>query len=76
MELISKTIEYKGRVVFQKLNVRIFKRLPKEHFENEACFIFIKKDEFYVRAQTEKLLLNKETALLAKCPNYFQTTKC
>jgi AraC-like DNA-binding protein len=71
-----KTIEYKGRVVFQKISVASFTRLPKEYHENEACFVFINQGEFYVRAQTERLHLNKETALLAKCLNYFyETTK-
>jgi AraC-like DNA-binding protein len=70
------TIKYKGRVVFQKTTVESFIRLPKDHYEKEACFIFINQGEFYVRAQTERLLLNKETALLAKCLNYFyETTK-
>jgi hypothetical protein len=72
----TKTIEYKSRVVFQKVCVSSFDRLPKEHFENEACFIFVKSGQFYVRVQTKKLLLNSETALLAKCINHFyETTK-
>jgi AraC-like DNA-binding protein len=72
----SKTIEYKGRVVFQKIRVPSFSRLPKEYHKNEACFVFINQGEFYVRSQTERLRLNKETALLAKCLNYFyETTK-
>ncbi len=76
MENSVKTIAYKGRVVFQKVQVRSFTRLPKEYEENEACFIFVSKGSFYIRAQTEKLLLNPETALLAKCLNYFyETTK-
>jgi len=69
-----KTIKYKGRVVFQKLQVPSFSRLPKEYYENEACFIFVQEGEFYVRSQTERLHLNKETALLAKCLNYFYET--
>jgi len=76
LEQTLKTIEYKGRVVFQKLQVPSFTRLPKEYYKNEACFIFINQGEFYVRAQTERLLVNKETALLAKCLNYYyETTK-
>ena len=76
MEHQLKTIEYKGRVVFQKFQITTFTRLPKEYYENEACFIFINQGEFQIRAQTERLLLNKETALLAKCLNYFyETTK-
>lgn len=34
-----------------------------------ASFLLTKAS--YIRAQTEKLLLNKETGLLAKCMNYF-----
>jgi len=76
MEQTIKTIEYKGYVVFQKLQVPFFTRLPKEYYENEACFVFIQEGEFFVRSQTERLHLNKETALLAKCLNYFyETTK-
>jgi AraC-like DNA-binding protein len=74
LEHIIKTIEYKGRVVFQKLQVPSFTRLPKEYHENEACFVFIQKGEFYVRSQFERIFLNKETALLAKCLNYFYET--
>lgn len=76
MENNLKTIEYKGRVVFQKLLVQSFNRLPKEYYSNEACFIFINQGEFNVRSQTERFYLNKETALLAKCHNFFyETTK-
>lgn len=74
MKQTIKTIEYKGRVVFQKLQVPFFTRVPKEYYENEACFIFIQEGEFYVRSQTERLHLNKETALLAKCLNFFYET--
>jgi len=70
----SKSIEYKGRVVFQRLQVPSFSRLPKEYKETEACFIFINQGSFYVRSPTERLLLNQETALLAKCMNYFYET--
>jgi AraC-like DNA-binding protein len=72
----SKTLRLKGRVVFQKLRVPTFERLPKEYHENEACFIFVNQGNFQVRSQTEILQVNNETALLAKCLNYFyETTK-
>lgn len=45
MEPAVKVIEYKGRVVFQKVQVPSFNQLPKEYFENEACFIFINQGE-------------------------------
>jgi len=67
MDQNLKTIKYKGRVVFQKLRVSSFIRLPKEYYENEACFIFVNKGKFHIRSQTQQLLLNEKTALLAKC---------
>ncbi len=69
-----KTLEYKGRVVFQKVRVPTFKRLPKEHYESEACFVFVNQGKFRVRAQTQLLEINKATGLLAKCMNYFYET--
>lgn len=74
MEYSLKTLEYKGRVVFQKLCVPYFERLPKEYHENEACFVFVNQGGFNVRAQTQLLEINKDTALLAKCLNYFYET--
>jgi AraC family transcriptional regulator, exoenzyme S synthesis regulatory protein ExsA len=68
------TLKLKGRVVFQKLQVPTFERLPKEYHENEACFIFVNQGDFQVRSQTEILQVNNETALLAKCLNYFYET--
>jgi AraC-like DNA-binding protein len=76
MESSLKVIKYKGRVVFQKFRVQSFTRLPKEYFENEACFVFVNQGSYIVRTQTERILFNKETALLSKCLNYFyETTK-
>ncbi len=74
MEFESNTLKLKGRVVFQKLQVLAFERLPKEYHENEACFIFVNQGNFQVRSQTEILQVNNETALLAKCLNYFYET--
>jgi len=71
-----KTLELKGRVVFQKLQVPVFERLPKEYQENEACFVFVNQGSFQIRSQTEILQLNKQTGYLAKCLNYYyETTK-
>tara|TARA_R110002050_G_scaffold263024_1_gene403406 strand:+ start:4679 stop:5521 length:843 start_codon:yes stop_codon:yes gene_type:complete len=66
-----KTLELKGRVVFQKLQVPSFDRIPKEYHENEACFVFVNQGAFQVRAQTEMVELNPEMGMLAKCLNYF-----
>jgi AraC family transcriptional regulator, exoenzyme S synthesis regulatory protein ExsA len=74
LKLDLKTLEFKGRAVFQKLQVPTFERLPKEYSENEACFIFVTKGEFQVRSQTEIFQVNRETSLLAKCLNYYYET--
>ncbi len=66
-----KTLEYKGRVVFKKLSIPAFKRLPTESYENEACFIFVTQGEYKVRAPTELIDVNVNMGLLAKCMNYF-----
>ncbi len=74
MEHVKKIITYKGRIVFEKRSVPYFNRMPKEYFENEACFIFVNEGEFSVRSQSEYLNLKKGTGLLAKCLNYFFET--
>lgn|GEM_PF-5470339 len=58
MDYELKTLEIKGRVVFQKLQVPSFERIPKEYHENEACFVFVNQGAFQVRAQTEMVQLN------------------
>jgi len=67
----QKILKYKGRVVFEKLSVPDFTRLPKEYFEQEACFIFVNKGGFSIRAQDEYLDFEQGSAVLAKCLNYF-----
>jgi AraC family transcriptional regulator, exoenzyme S synthesis regulatory protein ExsA len=74
LEYEQKLLKYKGRVVFEKMRLPYFKRLPKEFFENEACFIFVNEGAFSVRSQTDYLSFQKGTALLAKCLNYFFET--
>jgi len=74
MEPAKKILTYKGRIVLEKLRVPYFDRMPKEYFENEACFIFVNEGEFSVRSQSEYLNLKKGTGLLAKCLNYFFET--
>jgi AraC-like DNA-binding protein len=41
------------------------------YHENEACFIFVNQGGFQIRSQIEIVQVNKETALLAKCLNYY-----
>lgn len=70
----QKYLTYKGRVVFGKQSMPYFDRIPKEYFENEACFVFVNEGELSVRAQTAYFDLDKQHAILAKCLNYFFET--
>lgn len=48
-----------------------FDRTLKAYVENEACFMFVNKGEVMVRAQEDYFGVNPQTAMLAKCMNYF-----
>ena len=71
MEFKEQVIKYKNRVVFIKLSMPYFDRTLKEYVEDEACFMFVNQGEVAVRGQEDYLKLNKNTAMLAKCMNYF-----
>jgi len=70
----EKYLKYKDRIVFGKQSMPYFDRMPKEYFEDEACFVFVNEGEVSVRAQTNYLDINKKQAILAKCLNYFFET--
>ena len=70
----DKTITYKGQIVFGRRQTQYFDRVPIDHKADEACFIFLNKGEFSLRAQDEKLRLNTKNGVLAKCLNYFYET--
>lgn len=81
MEFDEKYITYKDRIVFIKLSMPFFNRKLKEYVDDEACFMFVNKGEVGIRAPEEYLRLNKDTAMIAKCLNYFfeptsDTEKC
>ncbi|NQU52866.1 MAG: helix-turn-helix transcriptional regulator [Bacteroidetes bacterium] len=61
-------------MVFGKQSMPYFNRMPKEYFENEACFVFVNEGEVSVRSQTSYMNLDKKNAILAKCLNYFFET--
>lgn len=71
MDFKEQTIKYKGRIVFIKLSMPFFNRTLKEYVEDEACFMFVNKGEVGVRTPDDYLKLNKDTAMIAKCLNYF-----
>ena len=74
MKYEEKHIKYKGRIVFGKQSLPYFDRMPKEYFEDEACFVFINEGEVSVRSQTNYMNLDGNNAILAKCLNYFFET--
>lgn len=67
----QKVLKYKGTVVFEKITMSTFKRIPKLFQNNEACFMFIDEGEFSVRTPDQFLAFNKGKGLLAKCFDYF-----
>lgn len=71
MEFEEKVITYKDRIVFIKLSMPFFNRTLKHYVEDEACFMFVNKGEVGVRTPDDYLKLNKDTAMIAKCLNYF-----
>ena len=66
-----KIIKYRDKIVFGKQAMPYFDRMPKEYFEDEACFVFVNRGELSVRSQTDYMNLNREQAVLAKCLNYY-----
>jgi AraC-like DNA-binding protein len=71
MEVKETVIKYKDKVVFIKLSMPSFNRTLKQYVEDEACFMFVNKGEVAVRTPEDYLYLNQDTAMLAKCLNYF-----
>jgi AraC-like DNA-binding protein len=70
----QKTLKYKGHIVFEKITMSYFHRMPKQFQHNEACFMFINEGEFSVRTPSEFLSFKKGKCLLAKCFDYFFET--
>jgi len=76
MILDQKTLKYKDQIIFERIRMSHFKRIPKFYQDREACFMFINEGEFSVRTPDEFISFNKEKGLLAKCFDYFfETTK-
>lgn len=72
----KKVLTYKGQIVFEKISMYYFDRIPKQFQDNEVCFMFVNKGEFSARTPSEFLSFKKGKGLLAKCFDYFfETTK-
>ncbi|MFK8037618.1 MAG: helix-turn-helix domain-containing protein [Crocinitomicaceae bacterium] len=70
-------LEYKNKVIFEKMVMTNFERAPKPAFENEACFMYLQEGSFQFRTPERLFSLSSGDAVLAKCNNYFfeQTKK-
>lgn len=71
MVIEHKTLAYKGKVIFEKLILENFDRMPKPFNEDEACFMYLQEGSFKFRTPEKVLQLNIGDALLAKCNDYF-----
>jgi AraC-like DNA-binding protein len=74
MIINQKVLKYKGKVVFEKIAMVPFLRIPKLYQDNEACFMFVNKVEFSVRTLDEFISFKEGQGLLAKCFDYFFET--
>lgn len=74
MKYEEKHITYKGRIVFGKQSLPHFDRMPKQYFEDEACFVFVNEGKISIRSQNNYMNLDSNNAVLAKCLNYFFET--
>ncbi len=71
MDQVTKVLTYKGQVVFEKVCMPDFNRVPKVYQKNEACFIFVNEGEFSLRTPEEMVPVSKSNGILAKCLDYF-----
>jgi len=71
MIIEHKTLGYQGKVIFEKLVLRNFDRMPKIFNETEACFMYLQEGSFQFRTPEKVLQFNTGDGFLAKCSNYF-----
>ena len=71
MLIEKRNLKYRGKIVFEKVRMKKFSRVPKFYDENEACFIFLDGGKFTLRSSDNIVKLDAKSALLSKCVNYF-----
>ena len=71
MIIEHKILNYKGRIVFEKLIVGNFRRMLKTFNETEACFMYIQEGFFQFRTPEKIIQVNTGDGLLAKCSDYY-----
>ena len=71
MIIAHKTLKYQDKIIFEKLVLRNFDRMPKFFKETEACFMYLQEGSFQFRTPEKVLQLKTGDGFLAKCSNYF-----
>jgi AraC-like DNA-binding protein len=71
MFIEHKTLAYKDRIIFEKLVMGNFNRVPKLFQETEACFMYLEEGSFQFRTPEKLLHFNAGDGLLTKCGDYF-----
>lgn len=71
MIIEHKTLRYQKKVIFERLVLRNFDRMPKIFNETEACFMYLQEGSFQFRTPDKVLRFNVGDGFLAKCSNYF-----
>lgn len=74
MAFTQKVLRYNGKIVFEKLTMPYFRRIPKLFQEREACFMFVNKGQFSVRTPDQFISFQEGKGLLSKCFDYFFET--
>ncbi|MFK8057331.1 MAG: helix-turn-helix domain-containing protein [Saprospiraceae bacterium] len=72
MVIELKSLHYGGKVIFEKLILSHFDRIPKKSAgETEACFMYVQEGSFQFRTPERLLQLNTGDGALVKCNSYF-----
>jgi AraC-like DNA-binding protein len=66
-----KILSYKDKVIFEKIVMGNFTRIPKVFQETEACFMYVEEGSFLMRTPNAVLQFNSGDGMLAKCGDYF-----
>lgn len=71
MILEHKVLVYEKYVIFEKMALSNFNRMPKKLSTNEACFMYLLEGTFQLRTPNKTLQFNVGDGFLAKCSDYF-----
>lgn len=66
-----KTLLYDNKVIFEKMAIKNFDRMPKPFHKTEACFMYLQEGSFQLRTPEKVLEFKAGDGFLAKCSDYF-----